>query len=138
MNHFTGKCTLNLPHYLHSSLTKMSHQVQAKPDNVHSRIFHHGIIKLIVMGELQRRERIWDYLLFWGEFEQEIQPKGKRTHARKSSTPKRNKRKRRDMSPVQTEEPIHSSSPKEEKRKLDFDQGTEGHNNVANRNILNL
>jgi hypothetical protein len=75
MNHFTGKCPLNLPHYLHRSLTKMSHQVQAKPDNVHSRIFHHGMIKLIILEELRRRDKTWDFLLFWGEFEQEVQPK---------------------------------------------------------------
>jgi hypothetical protein len=78
----------------------MSHQVQAKPDNVHSRLFHHGIINIIVMGELHRRERTWDYLLFWGEFKQEIQPKGKKTPTRKSSTPKSSKRKRRDLSPI--------------------------------------
>jgi hypothetical protein len=138
MNHFTGKYPLNLPYYLHRSLTKMSHQVQAKPDKVHNRIFHHGLIKLIVMEELQRREKAWDYLLFWGEFEQEIQPKGKKTPTKKSSTPKRSKRKRRALSPVQTEEPTHSSRLKEAKKKLDFDQGIEGQSSVADRNILNF
>jgi hypothetical protein len=80
----------------------MSHQVQAKPDNVNNRIFHHGLINLIVMGELQRSKITWDYLLFWGEFEQEIQPKGKKTPTKNSSTPKSRKRKRRALSPVHT------------------------------------
>ena len=29
MNHFTGRSPLNLPFYLHKSLTKMAHQVKA-------------------------------------------------------------------------------------------------------------
>jgi hypothetical protein len=35
------------------------------------------------MGELQRRERTSEYLLFWGEFEKEIYPKGKNTPTKK-------------------------------------------------------
>jgi hypothetical protein len=31
MNHFTGRNLLNLPYYIHRSLTKMAHQVKAKP-----------------------------------------------------------------------------------------------------------
>jgi hypothetical protein len=138
MNHFTGKCPLNLPHYLHRSLTKMSHQVQAKPDKVHNRIFHHGLIKLIVMEELQRREKTWDYLLFWGEFGQEIQPKDKKTPTKKSSTPMNSKRKRRALSPVQTEQPTPSPRSKKEKKKLEFDQGLEGQSSVVEKNILNF
>jgi hypothetical protein len=88
MNHFTGRCPLNLPFYLHRSLTKMTHQVQAKPSKVQGRIFHHSLIKLIVLEELQRRDKTWEHLLFWGEFEPEPQPKEKKkTSSTKSSTP---------------------------------------------------
>jgi hypothetical protein len=138
INHFTGRNPLNLPHYLHRSLTKMAQKVQAKPEKENNRLFHHGLIKLIVMEELQRREKTWDYLLFWGEFEQEIQPKGKKTPTKKSSTPKRSKRKRRALSPVQTEQPTPSSRSKKEKKKLDFDQGIEGQSRVVDKNILNF
>jgi hypothetical protein len=138
INHFTGKNPLNLPHYLHRSLTKMAQKVQAKPEKINSRLFHHGLIKLIVMGELQRRERTWDYLLFWGEFEQEIQPKGKNTPTKKSSTPKSSKRKRRALSPVQTEQPTPSPRSKKEKKKLDFDQGIEVQGSIFEKNILNF
>jgi hypothetical protein len=34
MNHFTGRSPLNLPYYLHRSLTKMAHQVKEKPSKV--------------------------------------------------------------------------------------------------------
>ena len=116
----------------------MAQKFQAKPEKIDKKSFHHGLIKLIVMGELQRREKAWDYILFWGEFEQEIQPKGKKTPTKKSSTPKSRKRKKRALSPVQTEDPTHSSSLKEAKKKLDFDQGIEGQSSVADRNILNF
>jgi hypothetical protein len=139
MNHFTGRNLLNFPHYLHRSLTKMAHQVQAKPEKVSTRIFHHGLIKLIVMEELQKRVKTWDYLLFWGQFEQEIQLKGKRkTPTKGSSTSRSSKRKRRALSLVQTEEPTPSPSTKTTKKNLDFDQVAEIQNTAAKKNILNL
>jgi hypothetical protein len=66
INHFTGKTPLNLPYYLHRSLTKMSHKVQAKPEKIRNTLFHYGLIKLIVLEELKRRERTWEHFLFWG------------------------------------------------------------------------
>jgi hypothetical protein len=52
LNHFTGRCPLNLPFYLHKSLTKMTHQVQAIPSKVQGRLSHHSLIKLIMFQEL--------------------------------------------------------------------------------------
>ena len=48
MNHFTGRSPLNLPFYLHKSLTKMAHQVKAHPTKIAGRLSHHGLIQLIV------------------------------------------------------------------------------------------
>jgi hypothetical protein len=139
MNHFTGRCPLNLPFYLHRSLTKMTHQVQAKPSKVQGRIFHHSLIKLIVLEELQRRDKNWEYLLFWGEFEPEPQPKDKKkTSSTKSSTPQSSKRKRRAISPVIAEEPTSSSKSKRAKKMLDFSQATEGKTSASGKNVLNL
>jgi hypothetical protein len=75
--HFTGKKPLNMPFYLLKSLTKMASKVQAKPQKASSSLFHHGLIKLIVLEELNKRNKTWDYLLFWGEFGQEVHPKKK-------------------------------------------------------------
>jgi len=52
INHFTGRNPLNFPHYLHRRLTKMGQKFQAKPEKENSRLFHHGLIKIIVMEEL--------------------------------------------------------------------------------------
>jgi hypothetical protein len=86
MDHFTGKVPLNLPYYLHRSLTKMSHKVQTKPDHIQNALFHFGLIKMIIVEELRKRERTWEHFLFWGGFELETQPdKGKRKSSKKST-----------------------------------------------------
>jgi hypothetical protein len=64
MNCFTGRNPLNLPYFLHISLSKMAHQVKAKPNKVVGRISHHGLIKLLVCELLQRRGKEWNYFLF--------------------------------------------------------------------------
>ena len=48
MNHFTGRSPLNLPYYLHRSLTKMAHQVKAKPNKVEGRLSHQCLIKILI------------------------------------------------------------------------------------------
>ena len=65
----TERSSLNLPFYLHKSLTKMAHQVKVQPTKIAGRLFHHGLIKLIVQELLQRRNITWKYFLFWNEFE---------------------------------------------------------------------
>jgi hypothetical protein len=67
MNHFIGRSSLNLPYYLHKSLTKMAHQVKEKPNKIEGRLYHHGLIKLLVCELLQRRNRDWGHFLFWNE-----------------------------------------------------------------------
>jgi hypothetical protein len=62
--HFTGKKPINMPYYLLKSLTKMASKVQAKPQKASNSLFHHGLIKLIVLEELSRRNKTWDYLFF--------------------------------------------------------------------------
>jgi len=56
LNHFTGKSPINMPFYLHRSLTKMAQSVQRKPRLIASRLFHQGLIKLIMLEELRLRE----------------------------------------------------------------------------------
>ena len=48
MNHFTGRIPLNLPFYLHKSLTNMAHQVKAEPTKIAGRLSNHSLIQLIV------------------------------------------------------------------------------------------
>jgi hypothetical protein len=68
MNHFTGRNPLNLPYFLHRGLSKKAHHVKDKPNKVASRLFHHGLIKLLVYELLQRRSKEWNYFLLWNDF----------------------------------------------------------------------
>jgi hypothetical protein len=78
MNHFTGRNPLNLPYFLHGSLSKMAHQVKAKPNKVEGRLSHHGLIKLLVCQLLQRRGKEWNYFLFWNDFQTDVHQRVKR------------------------------------------------------------
>jgi hypothetical protein len=140
MNHFTGRTPLNLPYYLYRSLKKMAYQVQEKPSKVKGRIFHHGLITLMVCELLKRRNRKWDHFLFWNEFETDFQPGDKeKPSSKKSSTPRSGKRKRRAISPVAVDQPSPSSKPGKAKKKLDFSHDTgKEESPPRDKNILNL
>jgi hypothetical protein len=57
--HFTGKQALNLPFYLYRSLGKMSNKVQERSKWVEHNIFHSGLIKLLVLEELRKKNGDW-------------------------------------------------------------------------------
>jgi len=64
---------MNIPYFLFKSLSKMSTKVQRKPEAASTKVFHYGLIKLLVLDELQKVEKQWDYFLFWGDFRIEPQ-----------------------------------------------------------------
>ena len=47
---FTGKQCLEIPLYHFRSLGKMADKFQAKPNARNTSIFHHGLIKFLVLG----------------------------------------------------------------------------------------
>ena len=101
MNHFIGINPLNLPFYLHKSLTNMAHQVKAQPTKIAGRLSHHGLIQLIVQELLQRINIAWTYFLLWNEFETGLQPKDKgKSPSKKSTVPSSGRKKRRTISPM--------------------------------------
>jgi hypothetical protein len=116
--HFTGKQPLNMPFYLLNILTKMASKVQAKPQKDSNSLFHHGLIKLIVLEVLRKMNKTWDYLLFWEEFGQEVHPKKGGTPLEELTSPKTSKRKRRSLSPVETATKSSPSKSQKTKRKL--------------------
>jgi hypothetical protein len=79
INHLTGRNPLNLSYFLHRSLSKMAHQVKAKPNKVAGRLSHHNLIKLLVCELLQRRGKEWNYFLFCNDFQTEVQLEGKKS-----------------------------------------------------------
>ena len=66
--HFVGKRSLDLPFYLYRSLAKMSDKVQAKSEGNETSLFHHGLIKLMVLKELKILGREWSSFLFVSGF----------------------------------------------------------------------
>jgi hypothetical protein len=139
LNHFTGRSPINLPFYLHKALTKMARQVKAKPTKVASRLYHQGIITLIVKESLKNRQVYWNYFLFWNEFHTDWkqQEKGKKAATKKTITPKISHRKWKGISPPR--DPIESSSVKKKriKRKLQF-EGEQSKDPAEGSNPLNL
>ena len=51
--HFTREIRINLPYFLWKILNKMVSKVQAHLENKESSTFYHGLIKLLVLDELQ-------------------------------------------------------------------------------------
>ena len=54
LDHFTGKTPLNLPFFLHKSLTKVCKKIRAQPLSIKSTLCHFGLIKLIILEELKQ------------------------------------------------------------------------------------
>ena len=47
----------------------MSSRLKEHQDHTKQSIFHHGLIKLIISTMLQKKEKTWDYFLFWSGFQ---------------------------------------------------------------------
>jgi len=89
--HLIGKKPLDIPFYLFKSLGKMENNVQAKLDTRNRYIFHHGVIKLLVVEELKRLNRYWLTLLFLSGYELDVATPSRRTPRSKSTTPRKEK-----------------------------------------------
>ena len=50
--HFTGNISLDFPSYLHRSLAKMVDKVKSKSEGSETSLFHHGLMKLLILDEL--------------------------------------------------------------------------------------
>ena len=49
----------------------MSSRVKEHQDHTKQYVFHHGLIKLVISTILQKREKTWEYFLFWSGFQTE-------------------------------------------------------------------
>ena len=61
---FVGKRSLDFPFYLYKILAKMSEKDQVKTKGNETSLFHHSLIKLLVLEELKILDRDWSYFLF--------------------------------------------------------------------------
>jgi hypothetical protein len=62
--HFLFNKPLNFPFYFLKSLEKMSSQVRKNVTNPHNSLFHHGLIKLLVLTELEKQGKSWDAFIY--------------------------------------------------------------------------
>ena len=70
--HFTGKASIDLPFYLFRGLSKMCDKIQLRKDDCESSLFHHGLVKLLVMDGLQKIGRDWDSFIYMAGFQSKI------------------------------------------------------------------
>jgi hypothetical protein len=64
MAHFLFNKPLNFPFYFLKSLEKMSSQVRKNVTNPHNSLFHHGLIKLLILTKLEKHRQSWDAFIY--------------------------------------------------------------------------
>jgi hypothetical protein len=69
---FNGDVEMNLPFYPLKSQTKIENKVHTNPKNVDKILFHQGLIKILVMYELNEFEVSWKQLLCSLGFEEQV------------------------------------------------------------------
>jgi hypothetical protein len=62
--HFQFNKPLNFPFYFLNSLDKMSSQARKNVTNPHNNLFHHSLIKLLVLSELEKQGHTWDEFIY--------------------------------------------------------------------------
>jgi hypothetical protein len=72
--HFTGKDPMNLPFYLFRSIGKIVDRVQAKSKDVDTSFFHSGLINMLVMEELKKRNMEWDQFIASAHMQLNVAP----------------------------------------------------------------
>jgi hypothetical protein len=125
LDHFIGKTLLNLPFFLHKSLTKVCKKIRDEPLGMNNTLCHFGLIKLIILEDLKLRGRTWQHFLFWEGFETQTQPMNEQKRAGKRQiTPQSSSSKRRTL-PGPLEDRISVIRSHRSKKKLDFETTTE-------------
>jgi hypothetical protein len=62
--HFQFNKPLNFPFYFLKCIEKMSSQVRNNVANNHNNLFHHNLIKLLVIAELEKQGKTWDEFIY--------------------------------------------------------------------------
>ena len=61
--HLNGSLKLNLPFYMLKSLQKMVTWIQTHPEHTARSIYHQGLIKLLLISQLNKEGRSWESFL---------------------------------------------------------------------------
>ena len=62
----------------------MSNRVKEHQEHTKQSIFRHGLIKLIISTVLQKKEKTWDYFLFWYGFQSDKEYQSKKRQVDKA------------------------------------------------------
>jgi hypothetical protein len=57
--HFEGGPKMNFPYFLWMSLSKMARGVRSTSKKIETSLYHHGLMKLLVVSELKKRGSSW-------------------------------------------------------------------------------
>ena len=57
--HFEAELEINFPYFLCKSLGKMLRRVQKHSGNLYNRLYHHGLVKILIEDELHLRKDGW-------------------------------------------------------------------------------
>jgi hypothetical protein len=57
--HFEGGPKMNFPYFLWMSLSKMARGVRSTSKKIETSLYHHGLMKLLVVSELKKRGSRW-------------------------------------------------------------------------------
>ena len=63
ISHSLGDDPLDLVHFLYNSLLKMSRRYQKQPLSSPQYVYHHGLIKILVQHQLNKKKKTWDEFL---------------------------------------------------------------------------
>jgi hypothetical protein len=72
--HFTGKKEIDLSFFLFKSLQRMISFAQRKPEKLQKSIFHHALIKLIVLEQLKKEWKDCPTFLFVSNYHIDLPP----------------------------------------------------------------
>ena len=64
----------------------MSCRVREHQNHTKQSVFHHGLIKLIIITILQKREKTWEHFIFWSGFKTDQEEQSQRRQVDKGKT----------------------------------------------------
>ena len=64
LSHFEFGKLINFPFYFWKILGKMASQVRKNVENLTHSLYHHGLIKMVVLAELKKKNQTWQQFLY--------------------------------------------------------------------------
>jgi hypothetical protein len=71
LQHLKGEKILNMPYYFLKSLSKMSMSIQKQTRNEEKSLYHYGLIKMLIVHQLQEHDITWEQFLLRNRFIEE-------------------------------------------------------------------